>query len=941
MPSAYLRGCERVTCIVERNVSFREIVLRKAPEDLRDIATEPQLDRRAEAFCRHLRLRLSKILQYKTEKSDLLLFGKTHNNRREFEFLLQLLRGNGVVASSRLFLDDFPSKRVANSVTANEILERVSVQTHMFVAQRNLGAAHLWQLLQYAVNFISIRASYGGRELQNRPRVAVVANDHSPAQVAFKAAMEELDVPVIYIQHAEVSPAFPPLDYAVNILRNQVSLDVYKQTGPLRGETFILSRNKGHHNLKQVVNTSMNRLGRAVVGIYPTSRFDPQNVGEFLRSLESNPAIENFFVKLHPNSATTLSQEELARYRVRTDIPTEPHIAIVGNSSVATELLVKGVPVYQLFNLDEVDRDYYGFVAGGLTKEIKPEQLGSDAFWNDGFFDETWLARAAKFEPSVNSDQKTERARVAKYFSRHFLRAPQVKQSTVKRLLTKLLTKLGFRKSNRTDVTATQWQASMLDQADDQLRLADALLSTATDAKIRENTIAWFQARWADRDERAFKLVRNAAAAQVPPSDPWLRLLPHELMSIPIEQHAAAELVDDIMRIANPPARRIYELAAMRVLLKNNLIGEFNRLLDRSPVYKIETLGSNFKIELARRLSNRTDTGSAEQLTTLLASLSPYERTRIHSHGAILAESLLTHEILEREFLATMAPSVAQQFAATIKPAYDQMRSRMRYMDIRTDMGQRQALRQRIVDALDRQLPFSLVRLGDGEAYLFDPSVGPFTEADRQMRERHWWNISLPREIRTQLRAKSLMSIQKADVVGIPSIHRFFRDYSPKSQNFLSSTANRGIVTSVLGAASQAVGSDFTEDRAHHILFDKPWLKELLANASRIVVVSSIREKLVREHLATNGNIEVIEIPTHAKTKMNPMFVDWTKPLPLELERIEERLRLVLRKGDLVLVSAGVAGKGLIGLAKDAGAVGLDLGGQIEPLLGLPGGAMN
>ena len=88
-------------------------------------------------------------------------------------------------------------------------------------------------------------------------------------------------------------------------------------------------------------------------------------------------------------------------------VPEFDHVAIVANSSVVIELLDVGIKVYQCFSLDDIPKDYYGFVDQGISCEVFIAEL-PNIFWKNVFFDQLWFERFAKYSPNVNDDWKKE-----------------------------------------------------------------------------------------------------------------------------------------------------------------------------------------------------------------------------------------------------------------------------------------------------------------------------------------------------------------------------------------------------------------------------------------------------------------------------------------------------------------------------------------------------
>lgn len=1007
---SYRRGVSRIFATVEKSPSFRAIVEPTATDKLRRVADETNASVRSQSYVELLTSEVSEIFIYDTYKSDIVLFGKTTNNLREFEFFINILNEKKVRFSHASFLQQFPRRRVCIPDNLKDAVLEVLDQAAVFARNANLTLAHFKQHQEYTKTYLGLLTSYMDAA-GTLPKIAVVANDHSPAQVAFKAVMEHFRVPVIYVQHAEVTKVFPPLDFAASILRNDVSLDIYRQIGPIRGTTFVVSRTGGSQAFHKVHDTLQKT---DVVGIYPTTRFNMPELKETARNLELNTDVSDYFVKPHPADIERISKEDQSLLRVCRTIPDVPHIALAGNSSVVTDLLARGNPVFQIYELDNIEPDYYGFVAAGLVPRISREDVRSGRFWQSESYGDDWLRIAARFEPAMVTDQSVLRQQIANFvrslLEREWKRPSIRLKHALKVALIHTVRPIGRRyprgviqlaklvassagatvvhanaeppakeSGNRPaadvpgkpvthtidagrakpdtksktskplvdlKVPMADAVAVLMDQVKQPLYLADALLNANSSDDVREGFIAWFDAKWAERDQRPFDLIREQSQRVGARGDAWLRLKECELMATPLGRAEAAEIVNEIETIESRTLRRRYEQVLLRVLIRNGHFQLLFEVLSSSPVSKFSRLGANYKVEIARWLQ-REGQEQAQQhfnVSAFRKSLTEFEQLKIYAAGMteVIKGKTYDHRALEEKFVAVVDTNLSVEFSRLVQPAYERLRDRMLYVDARTNPNHLNALADRIRESTKRRSPFSLVRLGDGEAYLFSRGDYPFTAADRAMRERHWWNVALDDNSRELLMQGSLRAVVESDVVGIPSIHRFFRDFSDRSKVLLDSTAQRGIVTTILGSEQTlSPNVKVTEDRIHHLLFTEGFIRELAAHAGRTVVVSSIKASLVRERFAgLSEQLIVVELPTHAKTKQNPLYVDWTQPLPFALPTLEKELEQLVEPGDLVLVSGGVAGKGLIGLSKRKGAIALDLGGQIETILGIPNGAL-
>lgn len=993
LQKALLSGADRVTGLVARSESFRRIVARTVPKALAEIAQLESSSERRERFLEYALPAELLLPTYHCNKPfDLLCFGSTQNNRREFKFLLEILRP--LRLSSGLFVQDFEPRdksKASRALVANVV---ASLETWL---ERTEGwdAAQLWQLLRFARSYVSLAESFSARDVA-APHVAVVANDHSAGQVSFKALMDQLSVPVIYLQHAAVSPAFPPLDFEISILRDEASRDVYAMAGPARGSVFVLSRGKGPADFDAVCQNARAKEGGVSVGIYPTSTFEVESVRKVADALHENPHIRGYFTKLHPNSSVKFADADRALLRATKVAPDEPHVALVGNSAVAVELLQRGVPVYHLFGMDEVEDDYYGFVRSGLTVETDIVAVAREAFWQTGFYDDGWRTRAARFEAQSPDERGrtiaalrratmrlVERSRDRT--ARHNSGDAQLRGTSWTRRLELRMKRIGLRatrrlaswvgaghplfarqigeaflKTNRSTAARDRPAPSpaarpvperantpspraalhaVLDQSSDPSRVANELLCTATNKATALDVMAWVSEAWSVRSPRAFELFRSVQAMDRAEVDPWLLLTSIESMSVPLTATEAADVVRRVRCVPSPPIRQAYATKALSVFARNGLVQESLDLIADSSCIEVPRLSSNQQVSLVRLLSQSPMPSAQQELERTLATLSEVGLLKVRAAGLLADGNACRHDDLTADFLRLMSPRLAKSFRSLVLPAYEAMRERMVFADIRTVAEQRAQLKQRIVAALADGKPYSILRLGDGEAYIFDDATGPFTEEDRQMRERHWWNIQLDEVTRSRLRSETLEAYRGADIVGVPTIHRFIRDFAATSGHLVASTANRGIVTSVRGAADLAEVPAFSEERLHHVVFDKHFLELLVQRAKRVVVVSSIQPSLLRKRFAgLSAAVVTVSLPTHAKTSGNPHYIEGTVPLPLVMESIAEEVNAIVAPGDLVLLSGGIAAKRLVAAAKAKGAVGLDLGAQLDTLVGLPAG---
>ncbi|MDI7863630.1 hypothetical protein MRS76_16865 [Rhizobiaceae bacterium n13] len=419
-PSQYFKGCYRVATPVTLSPSFHDIVSKNVSPEMQALARLEKKDRAA-AVSEYIFQSIKRVTVYDAVPTDVCYYGGTKNNVREFEFLEAVLNEFYLKYSQRYFLQQFGKSGILLKDVPAQLVKRLTMEAAQFVETQDvLSGAHIRQLLEYTRTYLSVTMSYHRRE-HLLPKIAVVANDHSPWQVAFAAAMETNTVPVVYVQHAEVSPAFPALDFTASVLRNAASHATYKAIAPPRGHVFVVSRNLGEVRYADVVRDPG---PMATIGIFPTSHFETTALSRVVEQLRQNPSVEEVFVKLHPNGAP-LTSEEIGGAQLVESVPDTPFVALVGNSSVVLELLARGVPSFLHFELDEITPDYYGFVRDGIAPRVLPADLSAQ-FWQTDFYGSSWLQRIARFDPAVLDDGKESRRELAAFLG-DLIRNPQGK----------------------------------------------------------------------------------------------------------------------------------------------------------------------------------------------------------------------------------------------------------------------------------------------------------------------------------------------------------------------------------------------------------------------------------------------------------------------------------------------------------------------------------
>lgn len=209
-----------------------------------------------------------------------------------------------------------------------------------------------------------------------RPKTVLVSNDHNVSNRALMAVARALKIPVAYLQHASVSPLFPPLRVDYAFLDGEASLATYRlcENNPLAsadGEpvTVFLSGQK-----KDVRNS----VGPGEFVALAINKIDPvDQVLALVRHLLQKG--ERVKLRWHPAQPAADVQTLRSAFAEDASVvfsdPAEQPVAaffeagyalVAGDSSIHLEAALAGLrPLYH--PLDGQNKDYYGYVAAGLA----------------------------------------------------------------------------------------------------------------------------------------------------------------------------------------------------------------------------------------------------------------------------------------------------------------------------------------------------------------------------------------------------------------------------------------------------------------------------------------------------------------------------------------------------------------------------------------------
>ncbi|NIC04157.1 hypothetical protein [Billgrantia bachuensis] len=342
---------------------------------------------------------LSRHKRYIGAVPETLYCGSTRNNEREFLFLQEILENSEV---SGLFeyekeknISFYPTKKGKNDL--HHVLVRLAFYfcCLVYLCQIKINPTSLRFLIRFANAYYRLFV-YFERTIA-KPRISIFANDHTDISVALSMIMKLHSVPRIYVQHAEVTQDFPGLDFEYSVLRNDKSLRIYASIAEIDGSTYVIPREKKATSFEKITHVPPDKVD---VVIYLSSTFIQKKVEVVVSYCQLNPGIRSVAIKKHPRSQDR-DFAFLNGVSVYDIVPEFDHIALVPNSSVVIGLLHCGIKTYQLFELDHIREDYYGFVREMVTPKIHIEELKA-RFWKGGFYNESWLERFKAYDPSVS-----------------------------------------------------------------------------------------------------------------------------------------------------------------------------------------------------------------------------------------------------------------------------------------------------------------------------------------------------------------------------------------------------------------------------------------------------------------------------------------------------------------------------------------------------------
>ncbi|WP_052592244.1 hypothetical protein [Aureispira sp. CCB-QB1] len=202
-----------------------------------------------------------------------------------------------------------------------------------------------------------------------KPEYIVFSNDHTTFPRALLMAAKTLEIPTIYIQHASVTPYFPPLDFDLSLLEGQATLDQYQSNGRVNGLVKFI----GMPKFDSYINCRNTKIRVQNIGVC-SNKMDEQVVVEtFLRELSNTFPTITITFRPHPADDTSFNIPNKVLRSTKEenafDFLKKQDLIIAGNTSIHLEAVLLNVVsiYYEFIPFEEDIRDMYRYCKNGLA----------------------------------------------------------------------------------------------------------------------------------------------------------------------------------------------------------------------------------------------------------------------------------------------------------------------------------------------------------------------------------------------------------------------------------------------------------------------------------------------------------------------------------------------------------------------------------------------
>ena len=236
-----------------------------------------------------------------------------------------------------------------------------------------------------------------------------------------------------------------------------------------------------------------------------------------------------------------------------------------------------------------------------------------------------------------------------------------------------------------------------------------------------------------------------------------------------------------------------------------------------------------------------------------------------------------------------------------------------------------------ILEKIVNRVPFSFVRLGDGEGCFL--RNGSSTEEDQNFMFNLWFGKHFSSLYSQDFIGYLESSIESADLVGVPMLNRYIEDFTPDYNN-----RNYRALGNIYNSCQLYEGKIITSAFLHMEIYRSEFFKKILKASGEISLITGHDEVACRNKLKSIYNIDVdifIKIPTEHKFKKLFNHSELYEPqYPDIFKHVVDYLNKQDLKNKVFLVCAGFLGKYYAHIIKKNGGIALDMGSAIDYILG-------
>ena len=301
---------------------------------------------------------------FKKERIETLYFGLSINNEN---------------ALNKILIYDKTSHKVLNKKKYPFIKAYLKSLLHIIDFLRVVKNSKTTERDIIKANFLDFILAYGNYAVcvgiikRTRPRLVVIANDHSIENACLIRACSAEQVKVLYVQHASVTTNFPPLRVDYAFLDGEESFEKYYNVGPILSTCFLLGAVRFDSIKTKEPISSIHAIGVAI------NQFDDEiKIENLVIKLKEN----GYRVVLRPHPAMDLVYYQNFCSRLKVDF-SNPRLeksydyllridCLVSNqSSIHLDAcLVHCFSVCYNMSNSKVE-DYYGYLDKGLINNYE------------------------------------------------------------------------------------------------------------------------------------------------------------------------------------------------------------------------------------------------------------------------------------------------------------------------------------------------------------------------------------------------------------------------------------------------------------------------------------------------------------------------------------------------------------------------------------------